>query len=126
MSTERRIGFGHGLLAAERAEPSTTGGGGVPLEGRRRVSEGTERPKHTRARKQRHKEPHGDVSHGDGPHGDVNHQKRNKSRGSGRMAAVAWRRVPAVGSLVCGTVGAGGPSGKAPCLRQFSLAVIGG
>ena len=42
----------------------------------------------------RHTEPHGDVSQGDEPHGDesqgdVNHPKRDKSRGSGRMAAVA-------------------------------------
>ena len=49
-------------------------------------------------RMNRHKEPHGDVSHGDKPHGDesqgdVIHPKRDKSRGSGCMAAVAWRRV---------------------------------
>ena len=59
----------------------------------------------SRGKKQKHKEPHGDVSHGDEPHGDesrgdVNHPWRNKSRGSGRMAAVAWRRVPAEGALV--------------------------
>ena len=69
---------------------------------------------------------HGDEPHGDESRGDVNHPQRDKSRGSGRMAAAAWRRVPAVDSLVRGTVGAGGPSGKAPCLRRFSLAVIGG
>ena len=51
----------------------------------------------------RHKEPHGDVPHGDEPHGDesqgdVNHPKRDKSRGSGRMAAVAWRRVGSLSS----------------------------
>ena len=51
----------------------------------------------------RHKEPHGDVSHGDEPHGDesqgdVNHPKRDKSRGSGRMVAVAWRRTGSLSS----------------------------
>ena len=105
MSKERKIGFGDGLFAIERAGLSATEGGGVPLGGQRQVSEGTERPKNTRAKKQKHKEPHGDVSHGDEPHGDesrgdVNHPWRNKSRGSGRMAAVAWRRVPAEGALV--------------------------
>jgi len=105
MSKERRIGFGDGLFATERAELSATEGGGVPLEGQRQVSEGTERLRNTRTKKQRHKEPHGDVPHGDEPHGDesrgdVNHPQRDKSRGSGRMAAVAWRRVPAEGALV--------------------------
>ena len=51
----------------------------------------------------RHKEPPGDVSHGDEPHGDesqgdVIHPKRDTSRGSGRMAAVAWRRVGSLSS----------------------------
>ena len=108
MSKERRIGFGDGLFATERAVLSATEGGGVPLEGQRQVSEGTERPKNTRAKKQRHKEPNGGVSRGDAPHGDeprgdVNHPRRDKSRGSGRMAADAWRRVdvfPRGGSLV--------------------------
>ena len=50
MSKERRIGFGDGPFATERAELSATEGGGVPLEGQMQVSEGTERPKNTRAK----------------------------------------------------------------------------
>ena len=41
---------------------------------------------------------HGDEPHGDESQGDVNHPKRDKSRGSGRMAAVAWRRVGSLSS----------------------------
>ena len=56
-----------------------------------------ERPKITRARQQKHNEPHGDVSHGAESHGDVS---RGDGRvATGRVAAVAWRRVPAGGSL---------------------------
>ena len=52
-----------------------------------------------RDKEQKHKEPHGDEPHGGVSRGDVNHLWRDESRGSGRMAAVAWRRVPAEGSL---------------------------
>ena len=97
MSKERSISFGGGLFAIERAELLATKGGGVPLGGQRQLSEGIERPKITRAKKQKHKEPNGDVSHGDEPHGGVSHgDGRVATR---RMAAVAWRRVPAEGSL---------------------------
>ena len=43
---------------------------------------------------------HGDEPHGGVSRGDVNHAWRDESRNSGRMAAVAWRRVPAEGALV--------------------------